>query len=166
VFDAEPLVADWWIRLLTALAAGALIGLNRDLKHKAAGVRTHALVSLGAGLLVLVGLELGKGDPAGASGGLGRMMQGIITGIGFLGAGVIVRPALGDHVHGLTTAASIWISAGLGVGFASGAWRLTSAAFGLCLLVLLFGGPFERACHRLVDRHGTEPDVRSERPIE
>jgi putative Mg2+ transporter-C (MgtC) family protein len=152
VFDSEPFLFDWLVRLLAALLGGALIGLNRDLKHKAAGVRTHGLVSLGAGLLVLIGIELSKADPSGASGGIGRTMQGIITGIGFLGAGVIVRPATGDHVQGLTTAASIWMSAGLGIGFASGAWRLTGTAFGLTLAVLLFGGPFERACHRLVDR--------------
>ncbi len=152
MFGSEPLVPDWWLRLLAALAAGVIIGLNRDLKHKAAGVRTHGLVSLGASLLVLIGLELTKLDPAGGAGSMGRTMQGIITGIGFLGAGVIVRPNAGDQVHGLTTAASIWVAAALGVGFASGAWRLTGTAFGLTLVILLFGGPFERKCHRLFDR--------------
>jgi putative Mg2+ transporter-C (MgtC) family protein len=160
VFGPEPAVADWWIRLALSLAAGAAIGLNRDLKHKAAGVRTHGLVSLGAALLVLIGLELAKLEPAGA-GSMGRTMQGIITGIGFLGAGVIVRPAMGDQVHGLTTAASVWVSAALGIGFAAGAWRITATAFGLTLFVLLVGGPFERACHRLFARHEPpDPDLR------
>ncbi len=157
MFGTEPLVQDWLPRLLAALAAGVIIGLNRDLHHKAAGVRTHGLVALGAALLVLVGYEVAAHEPAG-SGGMGRTMQGIITGIGFLGAGVIVRPAAGDQVRGLTTAASIWMAAAFGVGFATGAWRLTTTALGLALLVLMVGGPFEMAMHRLFDRHPAKPE--------
>ncbi len=158
MFGTEPLVQDWLPRLLAALGAGVVIGLNRDLNHKAAGVRTHGLVALGAALLVLVGYEVAAHEPGGGAGGMGRTMQGIITGVGFLGAGVIVRPAAGDQVRGLTTAASIWMAAAFGVGFATGAWRLTATAFGLALLVLIVGGPFERAMHRLFDRHPAKPE--------
>lgn len=156
MFGTEPLAQEWLPRLLAALGAGVVIGLNRDLHHKAAGVRTHGLVSLGAALLVLVGFEVAAREP-GAGGGMGRTMQGIITGIGFLGAGVIVRPAEGDQVRGLTTAASIWMAAAFGIGFATGAWRLTATAFGLALAVLVIGGPFETAVHRLFERHPAGP---------
>ena len=160
MFGPEPLVQDWLPRLLAALGAGIVIGLNRDLHHKAAGVRTHGLVALGAALLVLVGLEVAAGEPAGV-GGMGRTMQGIITGVGFLGAGVIVRPSTGDQVRGLTTAASIWMAAAFGIGFATGAWRLTATAFGLALFILLVGGPFEQLMHRLLERHPS-PDHRDQ----
>ncbi len=151
MFGAEPLVQDWLQRMLAALGAGIVIGLNRDLNHKAAGVRTHGLVSLGAALLVMIGLEVAASEPG--SGGMGRTMQGIITGVGFLGAGVIVRPAGGDQVRGLTTAASIWMAAAFGVGYATGAWRLTTTAVGLSLAILLVGGRFERLIHRLLASH-------------
>ncbi len=146
MFDPEPLGSDWLLRLAAAVGAGALIGLNRDLKHKPAGVRTHGLVALGSALLLLIGAEVSKVEP----GGLSRTLQGLVTGIGFIGAGVIVRPASGgDHVRGLTTAATIWICAAFGAGFGIGAWRPTGAAFALTLLLLFFGGPFERAGQRL-----------------
>ena len=160
MFGTEPLVQDWLPRLLAALGAGVVIGLNRDLHHKAAGVRTHGLVALGAALLVLVGFEVAAHEP-GAGGGMGRTMQGIITGVGFLGAGVIVRPATGDQVRGLTTAASIWMAAAFGIGFATGAWRLTTTTFGLALAILVVGGPFEMAMHRLFDRHPAEHENRN-----
>lgn len=155
--DAQAAV----LRLLAAVAVGSMIGINRQLKNKPAGLRTHALVSLGAALLTIVGLELVP--TGGASGGaeLSRIIQGIITGIGFLGAGVILRPPTGEHVHGLTTAASIWLAAALGIGCGVGERDLTAAAFGLTLAILLLGGPIERLTHWLVDRAprggGTSP---------
>ena len=92
-------------RMLAALVAGGLIGLERTYRGRAAGMRTYALVAFGSALLVaaaqydLVSLTHGDGDPT-------RVIQGIVTGIGFLGAGVIVKE--GFSVHGLTSAASIW----------------------------------------------------------
>jgi putative Mg2+ transporter-C (MgtC) family protein len=81
-----------------------------------------------------------------------RVIQGIITGIGFLGAGVILHRDGGRGVRGLTTAASIWVVAALGIGCGAGQWPIVGVGTGLTLLVLLLGGPFERLMHRLRGR--------------
>ena len=75
---------------------------------------------------------------------LSRVVQGIITGIGFLGAGVILRAENGKSIHGLTTAASIWLAACLGSASSTGAWLITASALVLVMLVLIGGGPLER----------------------
>src|SRR5215217_6507356 len=107
------------LRLTAATVVGLLIGLNRELKGKSAGLRTNALVSLGAALLALTSLHMpmgpNEGDP------LSRVMQGVITGIGFLGAGVIIQRRQG-RVEGLTTAAMVWASAALGLACGAGYW--------------------------------------------
>jgi len=134
------------VRLATAVLVGTAIGLNRDLRGKPAGVRTHALVSLGsATATVLAGST--SSDPAAVS----RVVQGIITGIGFLGAGVILHPE-GRSVRGLTTAASIWIVAALGIACGVADWWPVGLGTALTLLVLIAGGPLERAIHRLTGR--------------
>jgi len=92
--------ADIVIRLGLAALAGIALGLNRDLHGKPTGVRTLGLVGL-ASALVVIAVGHGNGDAS-------RVIQGIVTGIGFLGAGVIVRNEKGKHVHGLTTAACVW----------------------------------------------------------
>ena len=96
------------LRLCAATVLGAAIGLNRDLRGKPTGVRTLGLVSLGAALIVIAIVEGGPG-PQGTVDAVSRAVQGIITGIGFLGAGVIIRDTQGQHIHGLTTAACIWL---------------------------------------------------------
>src|SRR3954447_1032948 len=93
-------------RLGAAVLIGAAIGLNRDLHGKPTGVRTLGLVGLGSALAVLA---IGPSSADDAS----RIVQGIVTGIGFLGAGVIIRNA-DNHIHGLTTAACVWITACIG----------------------------------------------------
>jgi putative Mg2+ transporter-C (MgtC) family protein len=135
------------VRLTTAVLIGGAIGLDRELRHKPAGFRTHALVALGAAALTATGIQLtGPGDPSGVL----RVVQGIITGIGFLGAGVILHPANQGNVLGLTTAASIWVVAGLGIGCGAGLWGSTLSAWGLTLLVLSLGGRFEQFVNRRV----------------
>jgi putative Mg2+ transporter-C (MgtC) family protein len=139
--------AEAFLQLAAATVAGAVIGLNRDLRGKPAGVRTHALVGLGSAIATLVASSafVNTPDPAAAS----RVIQGIITGIGFLGAGVILHPDGGRSVRGLTTAASIWVVAALGVACGTAQWPAAIVGTALTLIVLLLGGPFERLAHRL-----------------
>ena len=139
---------DLILRLGIAVLAGAVIGLNRDLRDRPAGVRTHALVGLGAATVVLVALEL-PGDPDRA-GAVARAVQGVLTGIGFLGAGVIVHQRDRKTVRGLTTAATIWVTAALGLACGLGRWMLVGTGIVLGLTVLLGGGPLERGVRRLM----------------
>ena len=122
------------IRLSVAAALGALIGLDRELRGKEAGLRTHMMVSLGAALFILVPLRSGM-EVADAS----RVLQGIIAGIGFLGAGAILKQDKSGIIKGLTTAASIWVAAGIGI--AAGMGREVTAIMGtlaaLFILVLM-----------------------------
>ena len=137
-------IFDIIIRLTLAVLVGGLIGLNRELRRKAAGLRTHSLVALGAAVVTALatqGLDFAGVQHVDA---MSRAIQGIITGIGFLGAGVIMRSERGKTVHGLTTAASIWLAACLGAASGAGAWEITSCAFVLVMLILIFGGPLER----------------------
>jgi putative Mg2+ transporter-C (MgtC) family protein len=97
-------------RLLAAAVFGGLIGAQRERVHSAAGLRTHILVSLGAALFVLAGREAGF-----STADTSRVVQGIVAGIGFLGAGTILKLADRGEVHGLTTAATIWVTAAVGV---------------------------------------------------
>ena len=130
------------LRLITAMLVGGAIGLNRDLHGKPTGVRTMGLVGLGSALLVVAAaLVGGEGDAT-------RAVQGIITGIGFLGAGVIVKELSSERIHGLTTAATIWFTAALGVTCGLGHWQLALLATALSFVVLVFGGAVEKAIHR------------------
>lgn len=130
-------------RLLVAALIGAVIGFQRELEGKEAGARTHMLVALGAALPMIFSLELGmsKGD-------LSRVIQGLITGIGFLGGGAILKLTEEHQIRGLTTAASIWVTAAAGMAIGLGAlWpALIAVAFGWIILALL--GPLERRLRR------------------
>ena len=95
------------LRLGAATLVGVALGLNRDLHGKPTGVRTLGLVGLGSALIVLA---VGGRVSADAS----RVIQGIVTGIGFLGAGVIMRNDAGNQIHGITTAACAWLTACIG----------------------------------------------------
>src|SRR6266850_6009886 len=95
-------LADLALRLAAATAVGAAVGLNRELHRKPAGLRTHAAVGLGAAALTLTGAVIAGPDTS----ALAHVVQGIITGVGFLGAGVILRGEDNKQVHGLTTAAT------------------------------------------------------------
>src|SRR5437763_6903547 len=117
---------EFWdvaLRLCAATLLGAAIGLNRDLHGKPTGVRTLGLVALGSALLVVGTMQAGPG-PHGSVDALSRVIQGVITGIGFLGAGVIIHDSGGNQVHGLTTAACIWLTAGIGLICGTGAWSI------------------------------------------
>ena len=132
---------DIALRLSAAALAGVTLGLNRDLHDKPTGVRTLGLVGVGAALAVLA--------VSGASGAdMSRVIQGILTGIGFLGVGVIVRNNEGQNVHGLTTAACVWVTACLGVACAVAEWRIVLISVPLIFVILVFGGRLEKAVHR------------------
>lgn len=117
--------------LTGALLAGALIGLERSYHGRAAGMRTYALVCLGSALVVLAASFPGPPASGAAGDPVTRVIQGIVTGIGFLGAGVIVKEGL--SVRGLTTAASIWVTAGIGILIGMEAYAVAAAATVLTL---------------------------------
>ena len=135
-------------KLVAAALAGALLGLNRDLHHKPAGLRTHALVSLGSALTIVVVTGLADGTPD----ALSRVVQGVLTGIGFVGAGVIMHHDAKHRVEGLTTAASIWVAAGIGIACGAAMWLAAALGLILTLAVLTFGGRIERAVERALKR--------------
>jgi putative Mg2+ transporter-C (MgtC) family protein len=131
-------------RLALATLFGALVGLNRERVGKPAGLRTHALVALGAAQLAIVALLLGAGD----SGAPGRVLQGVVVGVGFIGAGVILHRSDARGVQGLTTAAAIWVVAAIGVAAGAGLWRTAAATVALTMLILVAGEAIDRRVHR------------------
>lgn len=136
-WDLNGIIA---IRLSMALLVGAILGLNRWLHHKSAGIRTHALVSIGAATAVILISNFAQDDAQSVS----RVLQGLITGLGFLGAGVIIHEQRSQRVHGLTTAASLWSCALIGATFGAGQFALGVISLGAILVTLLIGGPLER----------------------
>ena len=133
------------IRLTLALLVGAVLGLNRWLHHKSAGIRTHSLVAIGSATAVMLISDFVQDDAQSVS----RVLQGLITGLGFLGAGVIIREQRSRRVHGLTTAASLWVCALIGAAFGAGQFALGGLALGAILLTLLLGGPLENLVAQL-----------------
>lgn len=117
-----------FLRLGVAALLGAAIGLDRELLHKSAGMRTIGLVSLGAAIAIMI---LTPSDANASS----RVIQGVLTGIGFLGAGVIVHHK--TAVDGLTTAAAIWTAAALGAGAGAAAWPVVVIGAVLTLVLLI-----------------------------
>src|SRR4051794_34380304 len=143
-------------RLLVATIIGSGIGLDREVRRKPAGMRTHALVALGAALLTVVVARVGP-DSADHLAAVSRVIQGIIAGVGFLGGGAILK-AEHDTVHGLTTAASIWLVASLGMACGTGQWMAALIAWIFALLILVVGGPVEGLVHKIFDHHNHDHD--------
>jgi putative Mg2+ transporter-C (MgtC) family protein len=144
------------LRLGAALIVGALFGLNRELHGKPAGLRTHALVTLGAATATALILRTGDGHFVTDANAISRVVQGILTGVGFLGAGVILRDPAG-HVTGLTTAATIWMCAALGIVCGLGLWFILGITVALTTIILLLGRPLERLAERIFHRHISGP---------
>jgi putative Mg2+ transporter-C (MgtC) family protein len=132
---------DIVLRLGAAVLAGAAIGVNRDLANKPIGMRTLALVALGAAVISLAGIRVeGMAEnPDALSRVVQGIIQGVMAGISFIGAGVILRDAKARTVEGLTTAATVWVTAALGVACGLAAWRVTAVAVVLALLLLVVG---------------------------
>ncbi|MFL5156947.1 MAG: MgtC/SapB family protein [Microvirga sp.] len=142
------------LRLCGATIAGMLIGINRDLHNKPIGMRTLGLVGLGSAIVILSG-SVYEGLHFGQD-AVSRVVQGIMTGLGFLGAGAILRGRDQMQVQGLTTAATVWIAAGLGVTAGLGAWFITIAGTLVTLFLLTYGTRLER---RLIRIFGNKPDA-------
>ncbi len=121
------------LRILLAAVLGAAIGYQREKTHKPAGLRTHILISTGAALFTVIsGIAFAGGDPS-------RIAAGVVTGIGFLGAGTILHRT--RFVEGLTTAASIWVVAAIGMAAGSGLYILSVIATVISFVVLLLPHP-------------------------
>lgn len=152
------MLLDWTdvvLRLLAATLIGAAIGLDRDLRGKPTGIRTMGIVSLGSATIVLASHFPAHMANLEAE---SRVMQGLITGIGFLGAGVILREPGGGKIQGLTTAASVWLTACIGAACGVGAWPIVAASTVLAGLLLVPGKAVERAFEQFFSRgeHGDE----------
>jgi len=142
---------DWSeivLRLGVATLAGGLIGLDRDLHGKPIGLKTLGLVGLATAMVVMVALP--ADDATRISDATSRVIQGILTGIGFLGAGVIVRGAHGFRVHGLTSAACAWLAACAGIACGVGQWRIVIVGLAIAFVLLLAGHRLERWLHPLL----------------
>jgi putative Mg2+ transporter-C (MgtC) family protein len=136
--------AELVTRLLTAALLGGVIGFERELRQKTAGLRTNILIAIGSALFTLMSYELAScvqgADP-------GRLAAQIVTGIGFLGAGAIIRRDGG--VQGLTTAATVWVNAAVGVAAGGGEYHLAFIATIVTVVVLLLLHPIEK----MIDHH-------------
>jgi Uncharacterized membrane protein len=135
------------LRLALAAGLGGAIGLEREFRHKPAGLRTNMLIALGSALFSILSVELGAG-----AGSPDRIAAQVVTGIGFLGAGAILRS--GENVHGLTTAATIWVNAAIGMAAGLGSYTVAIVAAAITLSVLALMPVMEK----MVDnRRGERP---------
>jgi len=132
-------LADVAVRLVAAAVLGGFVGAEREREGKAAGLRTHMIVALGAAMFVLAPAEAGL-----AQGDTSRIIQGIAAGIGFIGAGTILKRSDRQEIHGLTTAAGIWLTASIGVAAAVGPLWLPALCVVLALVILFVLGAIER----------------------
>lgn len=124
-------VTQLMLRMLLAILLGGILGYERERQGKEAGLRTHMLVALGSAFFVLIPLQTGM-----PLADLSRVLQGLITGIGFLGAGAILKQQDAQQIHGLTTAAGLWLTASVGI--AVGLGREISAILVTLLALIIF----------------------------
>lgn len=155
----EP--AEVALRLFAAAMGGVILGVNRDLKRKPTGMRTLALVSLGAALATVSSVYLTKiqGDPDALSRVVQGVLQGVLTGIAFLGAGAIIRKEdkAGEH-PGLTTAANVFVVAAIGIACGLGEWWAALFGFLLAFLILVALSPIEQRLERMAEKkHQADP---------
>ncbi len=138
------------VRLVMAALLGAILGFEREQQGKAAGLRTHMLVSVGSAIFVLVPLQIGV-QPA----ELTRVIQGMVTGVGFIGAGMILKSDDASRVRGLTTAAGLWMTSAIGM--TAGLGQETSAV--LCTLLVLIVFALMPRVARVFDRKPEQPSA-------
>ncbi|EJW13253.1 MgtC/SapB transporter [Rhodovulum sp. PH10] len=127
------------LRLAAAAVGGLIIGLDRGLKNKPVGMRTLSLVALGSATVAVVALEVDGmvGHPDATSRVVQGVVQGVMTGISFIGAGVILRDRTAQRIHGLTTAGTVWIAAAIGIACGLGGWEIAFTALVIALVVLV-----------------------------
>ena len=132
---------DIVLRLGASVLTGAAIGINRDLANKPIGMRTLALVALGAAVVSLAGTHIERiaANPDALSRVVQGIIQGVMAGISFIGAGVILRDTEARRVEGLTTAATVWITAALGIACGLAAWSTVGLTVVLAILILVAG---------------------------
>jgi len=158
-------ILDVVLRLLAAVVLSGIIGFNREMHRKPAGVRTHMLVSLGSAAFVIVALELAHGPIAEILGGDAkpdptRVLEGIVHAIGFLGAGAIIQAR--GSVVGLTTGVSVWIAGGIGVACGGGFYALAALLAAMAFVILAAIGALE-ACFGSDSVDGGKPSKGSRR---
>jgi putative Mg2+ transporter-C (MgtC) family protein len=146
-------------RLLLAALLGATVGFEREARQKSAGLRTNTLIAVGSALFTLISLELAEGnlgaDPT-------RIAAQIVTGIGFLGAGAIMRTS--GNIQGLTTAATVWVNAAIGMAAGAGRYTLAVAATVITIVVLLALTRIERWIEKHTPLESSPPGGSSGRP--
>jgi len=161
---------DMLIRLCLGFAAGAIIGFERSSRNQVAGLRTHILIAVGATLLMLLSIWVPR-RIGGGIGDAGRIAAQVVSGIGFLGAGAIIR--LGNNVKGLTTAASLWFVAAVGLALGAGLYAAAAIAETLGLITLMFLDRLERRVFPVVKnkilelhyKHGVTPNIKAAQDI-
>jgi putative Mg2+ transporter-C (MgtC) family protein len=154
---SESLSADLVVivRLLAAAGAGLALGFQREISDKPIGMRTLGLISLGAAMVSIAALRypgLGS-DPNAVSRVLQGIIQGLMVGVGFIGAGVIMRDESTKKVHGLTTATTVWIAAGLGIACGLADWIVVAIGLVLALIILIVLKRFERHVADNLEQH-------------
>lgn len=151
-FETEIPILDMAARLASAAGLAFLLGLDRELRGKAAGLRTHMLVSLGAAAFMIMGMSLlfatAEGDPS-ASIDPSRIIDGVIGGIGFLGAGAIIQS--GGDVKGITTGASVWACGAIGLACGMGYLPLAAMITGFAVVIVLVLGFIQ---HKTLEENG------------
>ncbi|WP_144820844.1 MgtC/SapB family protein [Marinobacter piscensis] len=144
MFETEIPIMDMAVRLLAAAGLALLLGLERELRGKAAGLRSHMMVSLGSAAFIIMGMHIlfatAEGDPS-AQIDPTRIVEGVIGGIGFLGAGSIIQSR--GNVQGITTGASIWVAGAIGVASGLGNLALAGLVTLMALLIVAVLGRFE-----------------------
>ena len=165
MLEAAATWVDPIARMAIATMAGVLLGWERSRENRAImGLRTLGLVGLAS--CIAVQAVVHSGLPNVNADAAGRALQGILSGVGFIGAGAVLRGGDGNEVHGLATAACIWVSAALGAAAALAVWPLVLGGGALALTVLLIGAPLERSIRDRARQTPAEADRRdaSQRP--
>lgn len=147
-FNVTTFVDDLF-RLGLAILLGSIVGAERQLAGQSAGLRTHVMVALGSAVFTLAGIATAGGDLHQVT----RVVQGVAAGVGFLGAGAILRMNGDTKVKGLTTAGSIWVAAAMGTSAGLGEYALAASATIASVVVLVILRPLSRQLDKYAQRH-------------